>query len=130
MWRSLFALFLVAHGLIHASYLSPRPADAKTWPFELGHSWLLAGGGGNLRVLGLILVVITAVGFVLAGLGVLGVPFLHGAWLVFGGVAAGASLLLLGLFWHPWLVLGMVISLGILFSILWQRWPSAAFAGS
>ena len=70
-------VFLIAHGVIHASYVSPRPADAASWPLDLTRSWLLGFAGAPvLRPLGLLLVAATAA-FVLAGLGVLG---LHGLW--------------------------------------------------
>jgi hypothetical protein len=42
MPRTLFALFLIAHGLIHgAIYATPRDS-AKPAPFDPGHSWALA----------------------------------------------------------------------------------------
>jgi hypothetical protein len=130
MWRYLFGLFLVAHGLIHASYFSPRPADAKGWPFDLSHSWLLFIPESALRPLGLALAVVATAGFVLAGLGVLGVPLLHEPWRALAVVGAGASVLLLVLFWHPWLVLGVLLSLGILMALLLARWPAAVLVGS
>lgn len=126
MWRVLFGLFLVAHGLIHASCLSARPDGARAWPFDLGHSWLFPGlGEAALRPLGLVLVIATAGGFALAGLGVLGLPVLQVVWRVLLVLGAGASLLLLGLFWHPWLALGVLLSLGFFLAGLWARWPSA-----
>jgi hypothetical protein len=129
MWRYLFGFFLVAHGLIHASYFSPRPANAKQWPFELNHSWLLAMGETVLQPLGLVLAVVTTSGFVLAGLGVLGVPMLHDVWRTLAVIAAGSSVLLLVLFWHFWLVLGVLLSLGLL-AALYTNWPSVALIGS
>lgn len=42
MWRLLFTGLLVAHGLIHASYLAPAPAAAggPPWQLHLDRSWL------------------------------------------------------------------------------------------
>jgi len=42
--RALLGLFLIAHGLIHAAYLVPRPPDAAQWPFDLSRTWLASGG--------------------------------------------------------------------------------------
>jgi hypothetical protein len=45
MWRVALGGFAVAHGLIHASFLSPQPRTepgAPAWPFHLDRSWLLS----------------------------------------------------------------------------------------
>lgn len=126
--RTLFALFLVAHGLIHASYLIPIPADAKGWPFTLGRSWLLTGlDAAALRPIGLAMAVVAAVAFSAAGLGLLGVPFLEGAWQALAVVGAVASLLLLAVFWNSMLVLGIVISAAVIYAVFWAHWPTAVF---
>jgi hypothetical protein len=36
--------------------------------------------------------------------------------------ASSASLLLLVLFWHTWLVLGVAIDAALLFALLWLGW--------
>ena len=128
--RLLLGVFLIAHGLIHASYVSPRPADAATWPFDLTRSWLLGFAGAPvLRPLGLLLAAAATAAFVLAGLGVLGVPGLHGLWRSLAVTGAAASLLLLGLYWHPWLGLGVLLSLALLIAVGALHWPSTAITG-
>lgn len=125
MTRIVFALFIVAHGLIHASYVAPRPAPTAggpAWPFELGRSWLLSPLGVTesvLRPLGIGLAILAVAAFALAGLATLGIVLPVGAWqpLVVGG--AIASLALLGLFFHPWLVLGIAIDL-VLVGVIWR----------
>ena len=68
----LLALFLVAHGAIHLSFLAPRPpvtADGPPWPFVLDRSWVLSPRGVRpelTRILGLALAAVTFAAFVLA----------------------------------------------------------------
>ena len=59
---------------------------------------------------------LSLLGFVLAGLGLLGVAGLNAFWPVLAIAAALASLVLLVLFWNSWLVIGLLIDLGI---IIW-----------
>lgn len=122
---------LLAHGLIHASYLSPRPpatAGGPAWPFELERSRLLAAlgfRGAIPRPLGLALVALTVAGYALAAGALLGI-LPAGLWT--GGIVAGsvASLALLGVFFHPWLVLGIVIDAVLLYGTLLAGWAPGA----
>jgi hypothetical protein len=120
---SLLALFVIAHGLIHLSYATPQPKNATGWPFQLEHSWLLSsvGLGGIARQVGLFLGVVTTIGFVLAGLGLLGVPWLSDAWQTLMIVGAAASILLLTLFWNRMLIMGLVIDAGLMILVLWDQ---------
>jgi hypothetical protein len=45
-------------------------------------------------------------------------------------VSAGLSLLLLVVFWHPWLFVGALLNIGILISLLVAHWPSPDLIGS
>jgi hypothetical protein len=120
------AAFLVAHGAIHASFLTPRPPakpGAPTWPFDLDRSWLLSRAGlepPTLRRAGSALVAVTVVAFALAGLVVINLlpSALFGPALV---VAATASLAVLITFFRAWLSLGVLIDA----VILWLAWSSA-----
>jgi hypothetical protein len=111
-----FAGLLLAHAGIHASFLAPRPPaqpGAPAWPFDATRSWLLSPLGINartLRILGLALVGLTLAGYALAALGVVGLlPAAVTAPSVM--VASLASLALLGVFFHPWLVVGVLIDI-------------------
>ena len=115
--------FLIAHGLIHASYASPAPPSGPvTWPFDLTRSWLLSSLGliAIAKPLGTLLWILATIGFVGSGLGFVGVSFLHEWWRALVLVSAIASLALLILFWHPMIVLGIVID-GMLIAVVLSK---------
>jgi hypothetical protein len=114
MWRTLVGLFLVAHGLVTVAMWGPRyPAvpEGQVQPPNPAHSWIF----GDVRMLSLILGV--AVGLALA---VAGVGFLtHQGWWPPVAIGAGAaSLLLFGIFFTPWWVVGMATSAGLIVAAL------------
>jgi hypothetical protein len=125
--RLLFAAFLLAHGAIHASFLSPRPpatASGPTWPFELARSWVLTPLGlqpQTTRLLGLALVAATIAAFALAALATGGVISAD-LWGPASAAGAVASVVLLVLFFQPWLALGVLIDLGLLWAVLVAGW--------
>jgi hypothetical protein len=97
MIRVLLGAFIVAHGLLTAFiWVSPARADA---PFRATHSWLL----GDARPLGMVIALVAAAGFVLAGVGLIS----QESWW---------ALLLMALFFNPWLLAGIAISAGILYA--------------
>jgi hypothetical protein len=129
--KLLLAVFLFAHGAIHLSYLSPRPpatASGPSWPFVLERSWALSPLGVEprvLRVMGLALAVATLAAFTLAAASVLGVVP-QALWTAAVALGAAASLGLLVTFFHPWLILGVVIDLALLGAALLARWTPTA----
>ncbi len=54
----------------------------------------------------------------------LGVPGLVGIWRWSVVVGAAVSLLLLGLYFHPWLSAGVAIGVGLLIAVLVFQWPT------
>lgn len=107
MIRVLLGAFIVAHGLLTAViWVSPASADA---PFRATRSWLV----GEARPLAVVIALVAAVGFVLAGVGFIA----DQVWWAFTGIGAGVvALLLMGLFFSPWLLAGIVISAGVLYA--------------
>jgi predicted exporter len=105
--RVLLGAFIVAHGLLTAFiWVSPAKADA---PFRATHSWLV----GDARPLAVVIALVAAAGFVVAGVGVI----TQQAWWAMTGVGAGAvALLLMTLFFNPWLLAGIAISAGVLYA--------------
>jgi hypothetical protein len=119
------AALLVAHGLVHALFLAPPPTtdDGPDWPFALDRSWLLAPLGvapGTSRILGLVLVVLTIATCCLAGIVTLGI--VTELWAASVALAASVSLVLLGLFYRPWLTIGVGIDLVLLWAVLVIGW--------
>ena len=129
--KVLFAAFVFAHGAIHVSYLAPGPpatTDGPAWPFTLDRSWILSPigvGAGVTRVVGLALVVAALVAFTLAAACVIGL-MPAALWLPAVAAGAGSSIALLLLFFHPWLVLGLLIDVGLLIIVLMARWSPEA----
>jgi hypothetical protein len=125
--RLLFAAFLLAHGAIHASFLSPRPpatAGEPTWPFEFARSWVLTPLGPQpqtMRIVGMALVAATIAAFALAALATAGVISAD-LWGPASAAGAVASVVLLVLFFQPWLALGVLIDLGLLWAVLVAGW--------
>lgn len=125
--RLLLAGLLVAHAAIHAGFVSKRPPakpGAPPWPFDLGRSWLLVRLGvpaGAVRVLGVALVAATIGGFALAALATVGI-LPAGAWGATVAVGSIASLALLLIGFHPWLVVGVAIDVLLLWVALVAAW--------
>ncbi len=73
------------------------------------------------------LFVLATVGFVLAGLvELIGL----GAWRVLAVASALDSLLLLILYWHRLLEVGVLLNVAILVALLWAGWPPVELVGS
>jgi hypothetical protein len=134
--KTVIALILIAHGLVHAGLAAapdPKDPDNKAGAFftSAKRSWLLLKLGLSpitIQWIGIGLVSLATLGFVLAGLGIFGVPGLDTIWRVIAIVSAAISLLLLILFWHRWLVVGILIDLVILAELLWINWlPASVF---
>lgn len=125
--------FLVAHGLIHASFLQPAPtpkSGAPIWPFDLTHSWLLSPAGVDApmtRLIGIALLVIVIAGYAAAALAVAGIG---SASLFVPGILAGsaASLLMLALFFDLWFLLGSAIDVALIGAVVMAGWRPGATA--
>ena len=136
--KIVLGIFIIAHGLVHGILaIAPNPADAEPKPGKFfaaaDRSWLLPKLGlsvEGIQWIGLILVALSSLGFVLAGMGVLGVSGINTLWRVVAIVSSFLSLVLLGLFWHPWLPIGVIIDVLILIGLLWAKWPPTELIGT
>lgn len=136
--KIIFGLFLIAHGLVHAGLAAaPNPDDPESKPGAFftspERSWLLSKlelSAAVVQWIGILLVAVATLGFVLAGLGVFGLPGLSEIWRTLSVVSAGVSLLLLVLFWHLWLIVGVLLDIGILVALLWADSPAIDSIGS
>ncbi len=123
---TIFGIFLIAHGLVHAILASaPRPDVVNAAPFSFWSrpSWLLAGLGQSVnRPLSTLLWAGSTLLFVAAGLAVLGLPGMRPMWQSLATVSAVTSLLLLSLYWHPWLVIGVILDAAIILALIAFEW--------
>jgi len=125
--KLVFGGFLLAHGLVHLLFLAPPPAETAggpSWPFELGRSWALSPAGVGtdaLRVLAIALIALLIGAYALAALTGLGIGP-GSLWAPAITVGALASLALLGLFFRPWLSIGVAIDLVLLWLALQSGW--------
>jgi hypothetical protein len=121
------ALLLAAHGLVHASFVSPAPPatpGGPQWPFDITHSRLLGPIGlsaSAIRSVGIALLAVVLAGYLAAALSVVGIlpGSLFVPAVVAGSVASGAMLVV---FFHRWLVLGLVIDAVLLWAVLASGW--------
>jgi hypothetical protein len=132
--RLVLSGLLLAHAAIHVAFISPPPpatAGGPAWPFTTDDSWLLTRLGvedQTARTLALALVALTLAAFAAAALVAIAVA---PAWLWMPAIVCGAtaSLVLLFAFFHPWLVLGAAIDIGLILATLVAGWtPGSAVA--
>jgi hypothetical protein len=137
MERILIGVFLILHGLVHAGLAAapipndpePKPGTFFTAPARTRILSALGLGESAIRTTGIVLVALATAGFVLTGMGVLGVPLLAAVWRTMAIGSAIVSALLLILFWHSWLIVGLFLDVAILVALLWLRWPPASLIG-
>jgi hypothetical protein len=130
-WRMVVALVILVHGIGHALFLAPCLGITQ-WG-QSAHSWLLTTTLGDVatRAIGSLLWLAVIVGFVTAGIGLLG----QGTWWRTLAVAsAGVSLLALVLFvsgsnTQP-LLSAAGMDIAILVALVWMHWPSVDLVGA
>lgn len=118
--------FLVLHGLLHLAVWLPKPAPdpAKPPPFEPDHSAVLTAVHLPVRSVHALAIGLAAGScgaYLLAAVAVA----LGASWAA--GLAVAAALLglvLKGLYFHPWLSVGVLIDLGVV-AAAWWEWPVA-----
>lgn len=123
MGNIILSIFLAAHGLVHLSYAAPAPDER--YPFDFNKSWLITSFGvdsSTVRILGYLLITLTVIGFVLSALATAGLIVPQTWWQPVTVVSAALSLVVLVLFWHSWLVFGILIDVAILAGLLWLHW--------
>jgi hypothetical protein len=131
MGTLLLSVFLAAHGLIHLSFVVPAPprtADGPEWPFELGRTWPVTALHADpelTRIVGVGLVMGTVVVLVAAALATVGWLVPASMWGPLVVCGAALSLVTLTLFFHPWLVLGIVIDVVLLWAVVAAGWNPA-----
>jgi hypothetical protein len=123
----LVAGFLLAHAAIHVGFIAPPPpatAGGSKWPFATDQASLVTRLGLDpalVRGLATTLVAVTIAGYLLAALSALGV-LPSAIWPMAIAIGSVASLGLLAACFHPWLLLGVVIDVALLWSCLVVGW--------
>jgi hypothetical protein len=117
--RFLFALFLIAHGLVHLMvWLAPPSPDA---PFRADHSWLM-GTDGTAHRTSVTLALGATTTFVLSGLALLlGVA----VWITVAVAASVLGLIVAITFFDRWLLADVGINVGLLYLLLMTEWPAS-----
>ncbi|HEX6261806.1 MAG TPA: hypothetical protein VF097_03040 [Actinomycetota bacterium] len=127
-FRIVLGVFLIAHGLVHVMFVVPEPAREEgglEWPFHLDRSWALSGlGSGPARAIGILLMIATIAAFAVAGIALLADL---GWWSGAAIAGAAASTALLGLYFHPMLVLGLAINAFVL-TVAGLGWPTLSYS--
>jgi hypothetical protein len=127
MVKTIVAIFLILHGLVHvilAMVPDPNEPGAGFATF-FSQSWLLNGLGLSPsagRPIAIILAVIATIGFVTAGLALLGFMVPFDWWRSLAIFSAVVSLLLLVVFWNTYLIVGILIDVAILVALLVFNW--------
>jgi hypothetical protein len=121
--RIVIGILLVIHGFAHWNITTAwgsRPAE---------YSWLLSARGvspATLHSLGNVLWLVALLAFIAAGVVLLvGAPW----WQLLAIASSLISLLTIGLFWQPNMVIGAVVDVGIVLALLWVHWPTTELVG-
>jgi hypothetical protein len=114
------ATFYVLHGAIHTGYVSARPAQtpgAPQWPFDLDRSLVLTPLGANAttRALGCGLLVVVLAGYLAGSLATLRLLPREAAEPSIA-IGSSASLVLLAIYFHRYLSVGVAIDLALLWA--------------
>lgn len=99
-------------------------AGGPPWPFDVGHSWILGPLGVDAvtsRALAIALIAVILGGFVLAGIAAIGFAP-AGLWPIAVTIGGVASIAVLVLFFHPWLLLGIAIDVVLLWAVNVASW--------
>ncbi len=127
MMKIVVALFLILHGLVHAILAMVPNPDAPDSGFAtfFSRSWLLDKLGlpeSAVRTVALVLAATATIGFVAAGLGLLGILVPFAWWRALAITSAAVSLLFLVVYWNSYLIVGIAIDVLILAVLIFTNW--------
>lgn len=121
----LLALALLVHGFIHIGYACVPISFAATGPqFVTG-----AVAGSTIDTVGNALIVVTALGFLLAALATAGVVVPRAWWRPLVVIASIASATVLAFSPSAWTVPGLVIDAALVVAAIGLRWQPTPFFG-
>jgi uncharacterized membrane protein YphA (DoxX/SURF4 family) len=126
MWQIILrigiGLLLIIHGFAHWQITTAWGTQSSV------SSWLLPSvEPGTLESLGTVLWLAALLTFVATGIVLFfGLEW----WRVAAVVSSLLSLLVIGIFWQPAMVLGAVVDVGVMVALLWGQWPSPQWLGA
>lgn len=121
--QTILGIFLLIHGFIHGAYLAPKPDDPK-YPFDFTKSWFFKLTKGKAEPIGNLLVVFTIIMFVLSAMAAFGMPGLVDMSQSLIVIASALSLITLSLFWHKWLIGGIIVDIFLICGVFIFGWFS------
>jgi hypothetical protein len=127
MLRTIVAIFVILHGLVHAilaAVPSPKaPDQGAAMFFSGGGAWLLPGLSKSAgQTITIALATIATIGFVATGLALFGIIVPFGAWRALAIGSSVVSLLLLVAFWDKTFIVGLLIDVVLLVLLLFTDW--------
>jgi hypothetical protein len=139
--KMVVAIFFILHGLVHISLSwvpTPQPGAMRTpffpswWKADTDAKWPISKLGlpnKVVRIIGSVLMLLVVAAFLLAALGLFGVPGLNTLWIPLAVGASIVSIVLIALYWHPWLPVGILLDAAILAAIYFH-YPASLFSGN
>lgn len=126
MLRTIIAIFVILHGLVHAILAmvpNPRAATPVLGTFFSGFgSWLFTGlSETNGQKIATTLAIIATIGFVASSLAFLDVLVPFDWWRALAIAAAVVSLSLLIMFWDMYLIVGALIDVAVLLTLCFTK---------
>lgn len=124
MTRFAVAAFLIAHGLIHVAIYATPKDPAKPAPFDPSRSWVLAAGHVSatpMRSASVALGLAVAAAYAASGWAV---AIDAAAWTGTAALAAALGIALKGLWFNPWLTLGIALDVAVLAAAT-AGWPAS-----
>ena len=121
MTRLLLGVFLIAHGALHPAIYT-IPYDPEKAAFDPGRSWALAAAHVAelpTRTFSTTFSVLAGVLFLFSGIALL---ISSSIWIPLAASGAMVGLVLKGLYFHPWLIVGVLIDLVVLWAAT-AGWP-------
>jgi uncharacterized membrane protein YphA (DoxX/SURF4 family) len=122
--RIVIGFLLVIHGFAHWNITTAWGSR------QAEESWLLSNRGVSpeaLHSLGNVLWIVALLAFIAAGVVLfVGAPW----WRILAVASSIISLLTIGLFWQPNMVIGAAVDVGILLALLWVHWPTTELVGA
>jgi hypothetical protein len=122
MTKTLFGIFLILHGLVHAAIWLPAPKEKQI--FNANHSWFFDAvkmQSGTIRGIAIAACLVAFLTLVIGGIGILS----HQNWAL-TPVLIGAivSLILIVAYFNPWMSLAVLLDIGIIYLTAIRHWPS------